>query len=76
MVPELPGGDPEPPFALAPSTIAAVVVLSALLTWLDCTRHNEILFLTNLGVSRRMIMLLVGILPLVLSLVTAVLVRQ
>lgn len=75
MVPGLPGEDPGPPYALAPSVITAIVVLSAALTWLDCTRHNEVLFLTNLGVSRRTMVLLVGLLPLVFSLTTAVLVR-
>jgi hypothetical protein len=76
MVPELvPGEEAGPPYALAPSVIAAVVVLTTALTWLDCARHNEILFLTNLGVSRRTLALCAGLLPLLCSMTVAVLVR-
>ena len=75
MVPEVPGEEAGPPYALAPSVIAAVVVLTTALTWLDCARHNEILFLTNLGVSRRTLVLSAGLLPLLCSVMVAVLVR-
>ncbi len=75
MVPEVPGEEAGPPYALAPSVIAAVVVLTTALTWLDCARHNEILFLTNLGVSRRTLALCAGLLPLLCSVMVAVLVR-
>ena len=75
MVPELPGAEPAPPYAVAPPVIAAVIILTTALTWLDCARHNEVLFLTNLGVSRRTLVFLAGLLPLLFSLTVAVLVR-
>ena len=76
MVPELvPAEEAGPPYALAPPVIAAVIMLTTALTWLDCTRHNEILFLTNLGVSRRTLVLSAGLLPLLCSVTVAVLVR-
>ncbi|UCG86796.1 MAG: hypothetical protein JSW71_23355 [Gemmatimonadota bacterium] len=75
MVPEWPGEEPAPPYALAPPLIAAVIVLTTALTVLDCARHNEVLYLTNLGVSRRTLVLAAGLLPLLYSVATAVLVR-
>ncbi len=63
------------PYSLAPSAIAAVVAVSTALTWLDCARNNEILFLTNLGVSRITLISLAGLLPLLCSTMVAVLVR-
>jgi hypothetical protein len=77
MAPELPlpGEEPGPPFALSPPVITAVIVLTAALTWIDCVRHNEVLFLTNLGVRRRTVVFFAGLLPLLCSVTTAVLVR-
>ncbi len=63
------------PYSLSPLTIAAVVALTTTLTWLDCARHNEVLFLTNLGVSRTTLIGLAGVLPLLYSLIVAVAVR-
>ncbi len=63
------------PYSLSPSTIAAVVALTTALTWLDCARHNEVVFLTNLGVSRTTLIGVAGILPLLYSLIVAVVVR-
>ena len=63
------------PYSLSPLTIAAVVALTTALTWLDCARNNEILFLTNLGVSRITLISLAGLLPLLCSTMVAVLVR-
>ena len=74
MVPREPT-DPSP-LVLSPSTIVAVVAVTTGLTWLDWARRNEILFLTNLGVSRRALILLAGLLPLLCSITVAVLVRQ
>ena len=67
---------PPSPLVLSPSTIVAVVAVTTGLTWLDWARRNEILFLTNLGVSRRALILLAGLLPLLCSITVAVLVRQ
>jgi hypothetical protein len=75
MVPEMPGIEPSPPYAVAPQVIVAVILLATGLTWLDCARHNEILFFTNLGVSRRTLLFLAGLLPVVCSVTVALLVR-
>ena len=73
MVPGVPTGFS--PYSLAPSTILAVVAVVTALTWRDCARRNEIVFLTNLGVSRMTLVGLAGALPLLYSVMVAVAVR-
>lgn len=64
------------PWVLPPSTILAVLTMATYLTWIDCARRNEIVFLTNLGVSRATLVGLAGVAPLLFSLIVAVVVRS
>ena len=77
MVPPFPGLPPAPsPWVLSPWTTLAVLLVVTALTWLDCVRRNETVFLANLGVSRVALLGLAATMPLLLSITTAVLVRS
>ena len=72
-IPRLPN-DPSP-WVLSPATVFAVLVLAVALTWMDCARRNEIVFHSNLGVSRIALVGLASVLPLLYSLIVATVVR-
>jgi len=62
------------PYSISPAAAIVVVLLTAALARLDCDRHNETLFLANLGVRGATVFLIAAVFPLLFQLTEAVLV--
>ena len=62
------------PYSISPAAVIVVVLMTAALTRLDCDRHNETVFLANLGVRGATVFGLAALCPLLFQLTEAVLV--
>ncbi|MEJ2239525.1 MAG: hypothetical protein P8X82_14605 [Gemmatimonadales bacterium] len=74
LVPDVSRSAPPPtPYSISLVSSAVVVLMTATLTRLDCTRRNETLFLSNLGVRSTAVTGIAAIIPLLLGFLEKVL---